>query len=204
MELAKELTKILNQGEMNDRVQVRDYISNKAQKIQEQYYPDMKPKFSVDYSEIKLESAREFIEGGERLNQFDKTPIMCIVKTISGMSKNFILRMNHDMAEEGMRFNIEALKVTHGVDSGQLLAIVNEKHELCKVRMAVLNYRGDTVFDSKKRPTKHANEALEMVEAILKDDESANQHRAKAIALVAKTELAQNNKGRGEMQMSKA
>lgn len=108
------------------------------------------------------------------------------------------------MAEEGMHFNIEALKVAHGVDSGRLLAVVNEKHELCKVRMAVLNYRGDTVFDSKKRPTKHANEALEMVEAILQDDESANQHRAKAIALVAKTELAQNNKGRGEMQMSKA
>ena len=33
MELAHELTKILNQGEMNDRVQVRDYINSKAQKI---------------------------------------------------------------------------------------------------------------------------------------------------------------------------
>ena len=148
MQLAQELTKILNQGEMNDRVQVKEYIDSQVEKIQEQYYPDMKPKFSVDYSEIRLDSARDFIERGERLHQFDQTPIMSIVKTISGMCKNFILRMKHDMAEEGMLFNIEALKVAHGVPSGQLLAVVNEKHELCKIRMAIMNYLGDLVYDT--------------------------------------------------------
>ena len=78
--------------------------------------------------------------------------------------------MHLDKAEEGLLFNEEALKKVHGVESGELMSIVKCKHDLATVRMTMINYLGEKIYDPKGRPAKRCNEALAIVEKVLGDD----------------------------------
>lgn len=55
--------------------------------------------------------------------------------------------MHLEKAEEGLNFNLEALKKVHCVDSEDLLSIVKCKLELANVRLTMINYLGEKVYD---------------------------------------------------------
>ena len=56
--------------------------------------------------------------------------------------------MHRDKAVEGMQFNIEALKIAHGVESGDLLSVVKEKQDLSEVYLTNIDYFGEKTYDS--------------------------------------------------------
>ena len=97
--------------------------------------------------------------------------------------------MHREEAAEGMLFNIEALKVATGVESGDLLSVVKQKQDLSEVYLTNIDYFGEKQYDPADRPAKFAIEAREAVNSILGDADKANYHRARAIARVGKTEL---------------
>ena len=82
--------------------------------------------------------------------------------------------------------------------------MVGEQHDLSEVHLTNINYLGDKVYDPKGRPAKLADEALETVNRIFRDEDDAHYHRAKAIARVGKTELPQKNQGRCQELMLEA
>ena len=97
--------------------------------------------------------------------------------------------MHLDKAEEGLSFNEQALKKVHGVESGELLSIVKVKHDQANVRMTMINYLGEKVYDPKDRPAQRTKEARAIVEKLIGDKDQFNYLRAKAISMVGKTEL---------------
>ena len=72
-------------------------------------------KFGVEYSQIKLGNVNDLVLSGENLQLLQNLPIMQVIKTISGLCKVFICRLNLDKAEEGFNFIIEALKKLTGI-----------------------------------------------------------------------------------------
>ena len=112
--------------------------------------------------------------------------------------------MHRDKAVEGMQFNIEALKIAHGVESGDLLSVVKEKQDLSEVYLTNIDYFGEKTYDSQDRPAKISTEARDAVNRILGDADKANYHRARAIARVGKTELVQKNQSRCQELMLEA
>lgn len=68
----------------------------------------------------------------------------------------------------------------------------------------MINYLGEKVYDPKDRPAKRANEALAIVNKIIGDANEHNYLRAKAIAMVGKTELVQKNQEKAEELMMAA
>ena len=138
------------------------------------------------------------------MQDFDAQPILVVVRTISGLCKNFLQRMHLEKAEEGHLFNEEALKKLHAVESGELLSVVKCKQDQANIRMTMINYLGEKVYDPKDRPAKRANEALAIVNKIIGDANEHNYLRAKAIAMVGKTELVQKNQEKAEELMMAA
>ena len=129
---------------------------------------------------------------------------MKVAKTISGLCKNFLQRMHLDKAEEGVQFVISALKAAHGTDSDDLLIIAHQKQNLCEVHLTKINYLGEKVYDPSGRPGKYAMEARKIVENVLGDPNKANYHRARAIAMLGKTELVQKNQSTCQEMMLEA
>ena len=120
-----------------------------------------------------------------------------MLKTISGLCKNQIGRLDLKNAEEGFTFIVEVLKKIAVVPSGDLLSIVKMKHELANIHLLSVDSRNNKVYDPKDRPAILANEAREIVDRIiLVGDDAANNYnyiRAKALAQVGKSELLKKN-----------
>ena len=120
-----------------------------------------------------------------------------VLRTISGLCKNQIGRLDLKKAEEGFTFIVEVLKKITAVPSGDLLSVVKMKHELANIHLLTVDSRNNKVYDPKDRPAIIANEARDIVDRlILVSDEPANNYnyiRAKAIAQIGKAELLRKN-----------
>ena len=118
---------------------------------------------------------------------------MQVCKTISGLSKVMIGRLNIPKAEEGFTFIIDVMKKASGVESGEILSVVKFKHELAGCYLLGTDNSGKPVYDKEDRPRKMANECKATVESIIGDDEQFSYLRAKAIAQIGKAELVLKN-----------
>lgn len=96
-------------------------------------------KFGVDYSQIKLDSVQDFVAEKRDLQVFGSLPINQIVKTISGLCKVMVNRLNLSKAEEGLNFIIEAVKKVADVESGELLSVVKYQHELANLYLTMFD-----------------------------------------------------------------
>ena len=125
---------------------------------------------------------------GKSLQTFHSIPLLQVLRTISGLCKNQIGRLDLKKAEEGFTFIVEALKKIAAVPSGDLLSIVKMKHELANLHLLSVDSRNNKVYDAKDRPATLAVEARQIVDRIIgkghigEASENYNYLRAKAIA----------------------
>ena len=87
-----------------------------------------------------------------------------MLKTISGLCKNQIGRLDLKKAEEGFTFIVEVLKKITAVPSGDLLSVVKMKHELANIHLLHVDSRNNKIYDPKDRPSILAYEACDIID----------------------------------------
>ena len=93
----------------------------------------------VDYDQIKLDSvlvassaAKETTD--DLLAQHQSQPILEVLKTISGLSKVHLVRLDTARAEQGFSYQIQIVRKVSGLDT--VVGVVRPMHELANIYLA--------------------------------------------------------------------
>ena len=90
-----------------------------------------------------------------------------MLKTIEGLCKDLITRLDLVKAEEGFNFVLLTYQKAYNSDNQDLFPVIKTKHNLANMHLMKLDYLNHKTYDAQDRPAKLALEARESVERIL-------------------------------------
>ena len=163
-------------------------------------------KFDVNFDQISIDSAHEVIQSEdiETLSAFDSQPIAQVLKTVKGLSKTLVIRVNLKKAEEGYKFAIMVLKMMTGAETEELMQIIKLKHLLTEVYRVAFSTTGSQMYDPLDRPSKMTLECKEQVDKIFEGDKFGIYQKAKALMFVGKSYVSKKEREKAEATLLEA